>query len=89
MGKPRIRISLVTNIETAEWSFGRQVLEALCGIDHRLVPENFDNDEKITTAFEGTLRHRRMIVCRSIWVRDCYPFQPGQINIMLSIDSVV
>lgn len=28
MGKPRIRISLVTNIETVEWSFGRQVLEA-------------------------------------------------------------
>ncbi|MFV8628698.1 hypothetical protein ACNRDB_04290 [Ralstonia pseudosolanacearum] len=61
MGKPRIRISLVTNIETVEWSFGRQVLEVLCGIDHRLVPENFDNDEKITTAFEG------IDACEKFW----------------------
>ncbi len=61
MGKQRIRISLVTNIETVDWSFGRQVLEVICATDPRLVPENFDNDEKITTAFDG------IDACERLW----------------------
>lgn len=72
MGKQRVRISIVTNVETVDWRFGRQILEALCSTDERLVPEYFDNDEKVTSAFGG------IDACEKLWapevVMDAGPY---------------
>ncbi len=45
--KPRIRISLTTRIDTTNWEFGRQVLEALRDTDERLLPERVANFEPV------------------------------------------
>jgi hypothetical protein len=47
MKKPEIVISIVTRLDTTEWSFGRNFLHTLCDIDGRLMPERVGNSEPI------------------------------------------
>ncbi|MHA7678614.1 hypothetical protein [Cupriavidus sp. PET2-C1] len=61
MSKPKVRISITTNIDTTEWGFGRRVIEAFCNTDSRLTPEYFDNNEAITKPFKGVAD------CEELW----------------------
>lgn len=45
--KPDIRISIVTQMDTAQWAFGRQFLQTLSEADVRLMPERVGNSEPI------------------------------------------
>jgi hypothetical protein len=51
--KPKIRISVTTRVDTTQWSFGKQVLEALYETDERLLPERIGHSEPIKIPFES------------------------------------
>ncbi|WP_211468257.1 hypothetical protein [Collimonas silvisoli] len=61
MSKPKIRLSITTRLDTTRWEFGKQVLEAFCETDPRLVPEYFDNVEAIKKQFNG------IAACEEYW----------------------
>ncbi|WP_265259446.1 hypothetical protein [Verminephrobacter aporrectodeae] len=64
MRKSYIRISIVTDIDTTKWEFGRKVLETFCETDPRLVPSGFDNDPKIKKPFYD------IAACEKYWAMD-------------------
>ncbi|WP_265654513.1 hypothetical protein [Verminephrobacter aporrectodeae] len=64
MRKSYIRISIVTDIDTTKWDFGKKVLETFCETDPRLVPSGFDNNPKIKKPFHD------IAACEKYWAME-------------------
>ncbi|WP_265259593.1 hypothetical protein, partial [Verminephrobacter aporrectodeae] len=64
MRKSYIRISIVTDIDTTKWEFGKKVLETFCETDPRLVPSGFDNNPKIKKPFHD------IAACEKYWAME-------------------
>ncbi|WP_201766100.1 hypothetical protein, partial [Verminephrobacter aporrectodeae] len=61
MRMPYIKISIVTDIDTTKWEFGRKVLETFCETDPRLMPDHIDSEAKIRKLFHG------IAACEKYW----------------------
>ncbi|MCW5258706.1 hypothetical protein D5038_20850 [Verminephrobacter aporrectodeae subsp. tuberculatae] len=64
MRVPYIKISIVTDIDTTKWEFGRKVLEAFYETDSRLAPGRLDSDAKIWKLFRG------VAACEKYWAKE-------------------